>query len=132
MFKTVTKTYTLLSVSFITWSIASYIEIILKQFNNPCYSKLNLIALLMQYWRKGGVKMYIMELSPKYTSRKSFYGKAKILIHDNGVIQLQSYDTIVCEIDNQNNFNMLWNGKSNTTTRHINEFKKQFSDLMEA
>ena len=76
--------------------------------------------------------MYIMELSPKYTSRKSFYGKAKILIHDNGVIQLQSYDTIVCEIDNQNNFNMLWNGKSNTTTRHINEFKKQFSDLMEA
>ena len=72
--------------------------------------------------------MYIMELSPLHTTRKSFYGKAKILIQDNGTIQLQSYDTIVCEIDTHNNFNMLWNGKSCTTTRHINEFKKQFME----
>ena len=75
--------------------------------------------------------MYTMELTPLHTTRKSFYGKAKVLVQDNGTIQLQSYNTIVCEIDTHNNFNMLWNGKSNTTTRHINEFKKQFAELME-
>lgn len=74
--------------------------------------------------------MYILELSPQHTTRKSFYGKAKVLILDNGTIQLQSYDTIVCEIDTHNNFNMLWDGKSQTTTRHIKEFKEQFKDLL--
>ena len=64
-----------------------------------------------------------MELAALNTERKSFYGKAKVLVQDNGTIQLQSYDTIVCEIDTHNNFNMLWSGKCNTTTRHINEFK---------
>lgn len=73
--------------------------------------------------------MYTMELSPLHTTRKSFYGKAKVIIQDNGTVQLQSYDTIVCEIDTDNNFNMLWDGKSNTTTRHINEFKKQFLEV---
>ena len=73
--------------------------------------------------------MYIMELAALNTERKSFYGKAKVLVQDNGTIQLQSYDTIVCEIDTHNNFNMLWSGKSNTTTRHINEFKKQFMEV---
>lgn len=75
--------------------------------------------------------MYTMELAAIHTTRKSFYGKAKILIQNNGTIQLQSYNTIVCEIDTNNNFVMLWDGKSNTTTRHINEFKKQFAELME-
>ena len=74
--------------------------------------------------------MYILELSPQHTTRKSFYGKAKVLIQNNGAIQLQSYDTIVCEIDTNNNFNLLWGGKSNTTTRHIKEFKEQFKDLL--
>lgn len=73
--------------------------------------------------------MYIMELSPLNSNRKSFYGKAKVIIQDNGTIQLMSYTTIVCEIDTHNNFNMLWDGKSNTTTRHINEFKKQFMEV---
>ena len=73
--------------------------------------------------------MYVMELSPLNSTRKSFYGKAKVIIRDNGTIQLQSYKTIVCEIDTHNNFNMLWDGKSNTTTRHINEFKKQFLEV---
>lgn len=70
--------------------------------------------------------MYTLELSPLHSSRQSFYGKAKVLILNNGTVQLQSYDTVVCEIDTHNNFKMLWSGKSNTTSRHINEFKKQF------
>lgn len=73
--------------------------------------------------------MYVLELSPQNTTRKSFYGKAKVLIQDNGTIQLLSYNTVVCEIDTKNNFNMLWDGKSQTTTRHINEFKKQFLEV---
>ena len=44
---------------------------------------------------------------------------------DDGTLQLQSYDTIVGEIKN-NTYYQLWDGKSNTTSRHINEFKKQF------
>lgn len=69
--------------------------------------------------------MKFLELCPVYDSRKSFYGKAHIIILDDGTIQLQSYNTIVGEIKN-NIYNQLWGGKSNTTTRHIKEFKKQF------
>ena len=73
--------------------------------------------------------MFIFELTPQHSTRKSFYGKAKVLIHENGSIQLQSYNTIVCEIDSNFKFNMLWDGNSNTTTRHINEFKQQFKEV---
>lgn len=70
--------------------------------------------------------MRIYELTPMKDRRKSFYGKAKVIEHDNGTIQLQSYDTIVCEIVG-GVFRMLWDGRTQTTTRHINEFKYQFN-----
>lgn len=70
--------------------------------------------------------MRIYELTPMRDSRKSFYGKAKVIEHDNGTIQLQSYDTVVCEIVG-GVFRMLWNGRTQATTRHINEFKHQFN-----
>lgn len=70
--------------------------------------------------------MRIYELTPMKDSRKNFYGKAKVIEHDNGTIQLQSYDTIVCEIVG-GVFRMLWDGKTQTTTRHIKEFKYQFN-----
>lgn len=70
--------------------------------------------------------MRIYELTPMRDSRKSFYGKARVIEHDNGTIQLQSYDTIVCEIVG-GVFRMLWDGKTQTTTRHIKEFKYQFN-----
>ena len=73
--------------------------------------------------------MYISELSPRYDSRKSFYGKAHLIHLDNGTTQLQSYDTVVCEIDKAGNFKMLWDGKTQTTSRHIKEFKRQFNVL---
>ena len=72
--------------------------------------------------------MTIFDLTTRYDSRKSFYGKAKVLIFDNGIIQLQSYNTIVAEI-RDGKYYQLWNGKSQTTTRHINEFKKQFLEV---
>ena len=72
--------------------------------------------------------MTIFDLTAKYDSRKSFYGKAKVLIFDDGTIQLQSYDTIVGEI-REGKYYQLWDGKSQTTTRHIKEFKKQFLEV---
>ena len=75
--------------------------------------------------------MKIFELSPLHSNRQSFCGKAKVLILDDGTIQLLSYNTIVCEIDTMGKFQMLWDGKSNTTSRHIKEFKLQMADIME-
>ena len=71
--------------------------------------------------------MRIVELHPYYDSRKSFYGKALVIHHDDGKIQLQSYQTIVCEIDEKGVFRMLWEGKTQTTSRHIREFTRQFN-----
>lgn len=72
--------------------------------------------------------MCIYELSARYDSRKSFYGKAHVIELDNGTLQLQSYNTIVREIKNGKYF-QLWDGKSQTTTRHIKEFIKQFAEV---
>ena len=68
--------------------------------------------------------MKIYELSPRFDSRKSFYGKAHIIDHENGMIELQSYDTIVSRcIDGKVEDLGKW---SQTTTRHQKEFRKQF------
>ena len=68
--------------------------------------------------------MKIYELHPRFDSRKSFYGKAHIVDHENGMIELQSYDTIVSRcIDGKVEDLGKW---SQTTTRHQKEFRKQF------
>lgn len=72
------------------------------------------------------MKMY--ELAAMHDSRQSFYGKAKAIVLDDGTIQLQSYNTIVGEI-RDGKYYQLWYGKSQTTTRHIKEFKKQFLEV---
>lgn len=63
-------------------------------------------------------------LNPSASVRqKSFYGKAKVM-HDEetGIVQLKSYDTIVCMIDNFGKFHKLWNGYSATTMKHVQSF----------
>ena len=68
--------------------------------------------------------MKIFELVPRYDTRKSFYGKARVVDHENGTIELQSYDTIVSRCVNGKVEEL---GKwSQTTTRHQKEFRKQF------
>lgn len=47
-------------------------------------------------------------------TRKSFYGKAKVIEHDNGDICLISYSTLVARIHN-GNFEKLWDGYSATS-----------------
>ena len=70
--------------------------------------------------------MRMFEL-PCLDSRKSFYGKAHVIEHDNGTKQLQSYNTIVAEIDNAGNYTKLWSGSTQTTNRHIKSFKKFYN-----
>lgn len=65
----------------------------------------------------------IYDLMPMYDGRKSFYGKAKVIIMESGEIILQSYDTFVASIKDGE---VIINGfYSNTTLRHIKEFLKQ-------
>ena len=68
--------------------------------------------------------MKIFELVPRYDTRKSFYGKARVVDHENGTIELQMYDTIGSRCVNGKVEEL---GKwSQTTTRHQKEFRKQF------
>lgn len=69
--------------------------------------------------------MIIYELTPRYDARKSFYGKAHVIDYENDTLELQSYDTIVSRCVNGVVEHL---GKwSQTTTRHQNEFYKQFN-----
>ena len=74
--------------------------------------------------RKGANIMKTCELKPN-DNRKSFYGKAVVITHDNGDIELRSYNTIVARIRN-GRFEKLWSGYSATTMRHINAFLDAF------
>ena len=72
------------------------------------------------------------ELKARYDNAKSFYGKAKVIVAEDGVY-LKSYSTIVCSIDKNGSFRRHWrgdkehpNGYSSTTMRHINEFMRQY------
>lgn len=69
--------------------------------------------------------MKFYELEARYDSRKSFYGKAHVIDHENGIFELKSYDTIVSRCENGKVKHL---GKwSQTTSRHQREFEKQFS-----
>jgi len=67
--------------------------------------------------------MKVFHLPAIGDARKSFYGKAVVIEHDNGDITLTSYDTTVCRIHN-GNFERLWDSYSQTTMRHVNAFLK--------
>lgn len=72
----------------------------------------------------------VTELSPMNDSRKSFYGKAKVLTYDDGSHELQSYDTIVSR---EKDGKVSHLGKySQTTSRHQKEFEKQFNKKNES
>lgn len=68
--------------------------------------------------------MRTVKLDPITNRQKSFYGKAKVHYYDNGIIGLQSYDTVVCTIKD-GKLRRHWGGYSVTTMNHINEFVSQ-------
>lgn len=71
--------------------------------------------------------MKIYELDARYDSRKSFYGKAHVIDHGNGTLELQSYNTIVARIENGEVKQADIGVYSQTTNRHIREFIKQYA-----
>ena len=58
--------------------------------------------------------------------RKSFYGKARVIVGGTDKFYLLSYDTIVAMIHN-GKYTRLWDGNSATTTRHIKAFKNYYN-----
>lgn len=70
----------------------------------------------------------IFELSPQYDSRKSFYGKAKVVQKENGDYVLYSYNTPVATVRNGKRVPEEEYKASQTTNRHIKEFYRQFED----
>lgn len=61
------------------------------------------------------------ELTPT-DERKSFYGKARVEIADDGTETLYSYDTPIIKRTNAGELVKLWDGWSATTGRHIAAF----------
>ena len=58
----------------------------------------------------------------KATLQKNYYGKAKTITNGD-VVQLKSYNTIVCEYNTKTKvFKKLWRGYSRTTSNHIKDF----------
>lgn len=72
------------------------------------------------------------ELIPT-NGRKSFYGKAKVIVYPNGAQALISYETFVAFKDTDGTVHRLWDGWSATTGSHIKAFtgmnKAQFTKL---
>ena len=63
----------------------------------------------------------VYELTPT-DGRKSFYGKAKVLVDGNGNETLFSYGTAIITRTAAGNLKKLWGGWSATTGRHIKAF----------
>lgn len=71
--------------------------------------------------------MELYELKPYYEARKSFYGKAMILVeHNKQEITLISYYTEVAKVKSGKLFITHDNNNlTSTTLRHIREFARQ-------
>lgn len=76
--------------------------------------------------------MKIYELMPN-NGRKSFYGKATVVVSDDGSETLYSYDTPIIKREASGELVKLWDGWSATTGRHIAAFcglnKAEYSKL---
>lgn len=68
--------------------------------------------------------MQVYDLSTRYDSRASFYGKARVEEQPNGDLHLVSYTTHVATITNDGKAK-VFGTYSQTTLRHIKEFLLQ-------
>lgn len=65
------------------------------------------------------------ELTPVYSTRKSFYQKAMVEENENGFKSLYSYNTLIATIDNNDKLIYLTDNDyhySMTTCSHLKEF----------
>lgn len=91
------------------------------------YSKADADAYGVKYGPKDECDRVVEDtdvaLEPRYDSRNSFYGKARVVTKDNGDEELYSYGTLVAGIKDGKPYSK---GKfSQTTSRHQREFFKQ-------
>ena len=68
----------------------------------------------------------VFELTTRYDSRRSFYGKAQVLEDTDGNYWLKSYETIVAYCDRETGEVVTMGYYSTTTSRHQKEFVSQF------
>lgn len=68
--------------------------------------------------------MQTYELSTRYDTRQSFYGKARVEEQNNGDLDLISYTTHVATV-RANGTAVVYGTYSQTTLRHIKEFLAQ-------
>lgn len=72
------------------------------------------------------------ELKPT-DGRKSFYGKAVVMVEDNGTETLYSYGTPIVKRLASGELVKLWDGWTATTGRHIQAFcglnKQEYNNL---
>lgn len=79
--------------------------------------------------------MKTYELIPK-NGRKSFYGKAKVKVADDGTETLYSYDTAIIERSPNGKLKALYDGDKygNTTASHVKSFcgitKREYNKLL--
>ena len=71
--------------------------------------------------------MLTNDLNPIYDGRKSFYGKAKVVVYPESWIDLVSYSTIDCRLDRTEGSFEFYGDYSMTTRRHTWEFLLQVS-----
>ena len=90
-------------------------------------SKLFNISDLIKMHQGGVAYPVSFELSPVVDNRKSYYGKA-IVVMWNDNKYLLSYNTPVAMVDKEGNFSRLWGGYSATTMRHVNSFHAAFAN----
>lgn len=65
-------------------------------------------------------------LNSVFDTRKSFYGKAVVMVFTDGTKRLYSYNTLVCTIDPLKNVSLSNVKKQSATTRrHVKEFLRQ-------
>lgn len=71
----------------------------------------------------------IKELRPIYAPQKSFYNKAKVEIIGDAVT-LYSYNTEILKYNRRTEeLTPLYDGWTQTTGRHVNEFLKQYTNI---
>lgn len=63
----------------------------------------------------------VYELTPN-DSHKSFYGKARVIVNNDGSETLISYTTPIVTRNTDGSLTRLWSGWSATTGRHIRAF----------
>lgn len=104
-------------------------EVEVVPFDNIGFDDYGINAGVNESKRRSVKESRMFDLVPqKRDSRKSFYGKAKVVDKGDGEYELYSYDTPVAAVKNGEVIYSDLRKWSATTDRHIREFLAQFCD----